>query len=493
MNTIKVRNCPSPTGKLHIWTLRTALYNYLFAKKNNWKIVFRSEDTDRERSKKEYEDDIVNWLKQMWIWYDEWIFRQSERWEIYKKYIEKLLEIGDAYYCFMTKEELDEIRETQMKNKQATRYPNTYRDFSLDKAKELLAKWEKAVIRLKLPEKEIIFEDLIKWEIKIHTKELWWDFVIAKSVDQPLYNFAVVVDDFEMWITHILRGEDGISNTPKQICIYEKIWAKIPKFWHFPLILNEDKTKLSKRKNKVSVQDFLDEWYLKEALLNFITLIWWSPKTEEEFFTMDELIERFSLDWINKSGAIFDLKKLDFINSNYIKKLNFEEFEAVSEKFLWEKILELKEKNFSQYKKNLEFAQNRIKKLSEINDEIKIFVEPKNFSDSENFSEFKENVLFNEKMWVWEDSVKEILQNLIEFVSNLEENFLEWEAYSEDILKEKIIEFIKLKNSKNWAYMWPLRVCLSREKQSASPFEMMPILWKKWSIERIEEILNFFD
>ena len=208
---------------------------------------------------------------------------------------------------------------------------------------------------------------------------------------------------------------------------------------------------------------------------------------------MNELIERFSLDWINKSGAIFDLKKLDFINSNYIKKLNFEEFEAVSEKFLWEKILELKEKNFSQYKKNLEFAQNRIKKLSEINDEIKIFVEPKNFSDSENFSEFKENVLFNEKMWVWEDSVKEILQNLIEFVSNLEENFLEWEAYSEDILKEKIIEFIKLKNSKNWAYMWPLRVCLSREKQSASPFEMMPILWKKWSIERIEEILNFFD
>lgn len=498
MTKIKVRNCPSPTWKLHIWTLRTALYNYLFAKKNWWKIVFRSEDTDRERSTLECENDIVNWLKKMWIWYDEWIFRQSERWEIYKKYIEKLLESWDAYYCFMTKEELDEIRKTQMANKQATRYPNTYRDFNLEKAKELLEKWEKAVIRLKLPDKEIIFNDLIKWEIKIHTKELWWDMVIARSVDQPLYNFAVVIDDHEMWISHVLRWEDWISNTPKQICIYEKIWAEIPKFWHFPLILNEDKTKLSKRKNKVSVQDFLDEWYLKEALLNFIALIWWSPKTEEEFFTMDKLIEKFSLEWVNKSWAVFDLKKLDFINSHYIKNLNFEEFEKISEKFLWEKILEIKKNNPEFFKKILKFSQDRIKKLSEINSETKIFTDPEKFLDEKNnfdekkFSEFKENTLFNKKMWIWEENIKEILENLKEFINWLENWFLEWENYSDDILKEKIIEFIKSKNSKNWTYMWPFRVSLSREAKSASPFEMMPILGKEWSLGRIEEILGEF-
>ena len=497
MSQIKIRNCPSPTWNLHIWTLRTALYNYLFAKKNNWKIVFRSEDTDRERSTLEFEKDIVNWLEKMWIWYDEWIFRQSERWKIYKKYIEKLLESWDAYYCFMTKEELDEIRKTQMANKQATRYPNTYRDFDLTKAKELLEKWEKAVIRLKLPDKEIVFDDLIKWKIKIHTKELWWDMVIARSIDQPLYNFAVVIDDFEMWITHVLRWEDWISNTPKQICIYEKIWAEIPKFWHFPLILNEDKTKLSKRKNKVSVQDFLDEWYLKEALLNFIALIWWSPKTEEEFFTLDELIEKFSLEWINKSWAVFDLKKLDFINSHYIKNLSFEEFEKISKKFLWEKILEIKKNNPEFFKKILKFSQNRIKKLSEINSEIKIFTDSeKIFEDEKKFSEFKENILFNKKMWIWEENIKEILENLKIFIKNLDDEIFEklekdWNFEDfENTVKTKIIEFIKSKNSKNWMYMWPLRTCLSKELQSPSPFEIMHVIGKKWSIEKIKWVLK---
>lgn len=489
MTNIKVRNCPSPTWNLHIWTLRTALYNYLFAKKNWWKIVFRSEDTDRERSTLEYENDIVNWLEKMWIWYDEWIFRQSERWEIYQKYIEKLLESWDAYYCFMTKEELDEIRETQMANKQATRYPNTYRDFDLKKAKELLEQWEKAVIRLKLPEKEIVFDDLIKWEIKIHTKELWWDMVIARSVDQPLYNFAVVIDDYEMWITHILRWEDWISNTPKQICIYEKIWAEIPKFWHFPLILNEDKTKLSKRKNKVSVQDFLDEWYLKEALLNFIALIWWSPKNEDEFFTMDELIEKFSLEWVNKSWAVFDLKKLDFINSHYIKNFNLEELSEIISPFLWEKLQKIKLENPELFSKILKFSQERLKKLSDINSELEWFLEEVNLSEK-NIEEFKNEILFNEKMWVNSESIKEILENLKEFISWLEENFLEWENFSEQILKEKIIEFIKSKDSKNWTYMWPLRACLSRLSKSPSPFEMMPLLWKKLSLERINLVLG---
>ena len=472
----KVRIPPSPTWKLHIWTLRTSLYNYLFAKKKWWKVVFRSEDTDRERSKIEFEEDIIKWLNNFWIIYDEWPFRQSERAEIYKRYIQKLLKNWEAYYCFMTKKELDEIRDSQMANKQPTRYPNTYRDFPLEKALEMLKKWEKAVIRLKLPEKEVSFQDLIKWEIKFHTKDLWWDFVIARDLDSVLYNFAVVIDDIEMWITDVLRWEDWISNTPKQICIYEKLWVSIPNFWHFPLIFNQDWTKLSKRSNKVSVQDYLDEWYLPEAVLNFLALLWWSPKSEKEFFTMKELEENFSLEWVWKSWAKFDIKKLNFINSHYIKEMWFEELSKKIEPFLNEKLLKMKIENWENFKKLLEHSQERLEKLSDFNNDIKWFYDLKKLDI---------NLIEKKKAKVDLKNAKETLYFLVELFENLDEK-----DFKILTLKEKLIEKIKEKEVKVPFVMWPLRVALSHEEFSPWWPELMEILWKKESIKRVKDVIN---
>lgn len=474
--SIKVRNCPSPTWKLHIWTLRTSLYNYLFAKKNWWKIVFRSEDTDKERSKKEFEEDIINWLKNLWITYDEWPFRQSERSDIYKKYIEKLLESWEAYYCFMTREELEGIRSEQIAKKEPTRYPNTYRDFPLEEAEKLFKEWKTAVIRLKLPDKEIVFKDLIKWEIKIHTKELWWDFVIAKDLNTPLYNFTVVIDDYEMWITHVLRWEDHISNTPKQICIYEKLWVKNPEFWHFPLILNPDWTKLSKRRNRVSVQDYLDEWYLPEAVLNFLVLLWWSSKSEEEFFTMKKLEKAFSLDWVNKSWAKFDIKKLNFINSHYIKQMSFDELSEKIEPFLNKELLKIKYKNWAKFQELIQHVHDRLEKLSDINDDLRWFYAVKDLNPS---------LLENKKMKVTCENAKETLVELVSFLENLDE-----EDFKVHVLKEKLIELIKKKEVKVPFVMWPLRVALSREEFSPWWPELMEILWKSESIKRVKEIIN---
>ena len=215
------------------------------------------------------------------------VFRQSERTEIYKKYLKQLLESDKAYYCFMTPKELEQERVEQKKKWLPPRYSWKFRDYPYEDAIKRVKFWEKAVIRIKVPENEIItFLDIVKWENTINSKELW-DFVIAKSLSHPLYHITVVVDDYEMWITHVLRWEDHISNTPKQILIFRALWLDVPKFWHFPLILNEDRSKLSKRKNKVSVDDFLNEWYLKEALINFLALLWWNSSDEKEIFSLE--------------------------------------------------------------------------------------------------------------------------------------------------------------------------------------------------------------
>ena len=247
-----VRHCPSPTGNLHIGTLRTMLYNYLYAKKNKLDIVFRIEDTDKERSTKAFEENITSSVIDMGLINKNVnIYRQSERSSIYKKYLEKLLESGDAYYCFMTKDELSKEREEQRINKLPPRYSGKYRGYPLEKANERLKNGERAVIRFKTPENiDIEFDDLIRGKTITNSREVQ-DFVIAKDLNSPLYNFVVVVDDHLMGISHVLRGEDHAPNTPKQVLIYNALGFEIPKFAHFPLILNSDKSKLSKRKNDV--------------------------------------------------------------------------------------------------------------------------------------------------------------------------------------------------------------------------------------------------
>ena len=263
-NKVIVRYPPSPTGLLHIGNVRTLLFNYLFAKQNNGQIVFRLEDTDKERSKKEYEEDIIENLKWLHIEPDfSTTVRQSERSEIYKKYLEKLISEGKAY---LSKEENTED------GKRAE------------------------VIRFKNPNQKIKFNDLIRGDIEFDTTELK-DFVIAKSLEEPVYHLAVVVDDFEMGVTHIIRGDDGISNTPRQILIQEAIGTPRPIYAHLPLILAPDKTKLSKRKHgeQVSVSFYKSAGYLPEAMINFLAMVGWNPGTEQEIFSMEELIEKFDI------------------------------------------------------------------------------------------------------------------------------------------------------------------------------------------------------
>ena len=266
---------PSPTGNFHVGSARTALFNFLFARKNNGKFILRIEDTDKARSKKEFEDDIFESLEWLGLKYDEF-YRQSDRGKIYRTYIEKILDDGSIY------EDEDKI------------------------------------IRFKNPNKKVKFNDLVRGEIEFDTTELK-DFIIAKSVDEPLYHLAVVIDDFESNITHVIRGEDHISNTPRQILIQEAIGAPRPIYAHLPLILAPDRSKLSKRKHgeSVSLNYYRDKGYSPEAMINYLALLGWNPGTEQEIFTLDELINVFDFSRVHKGGAIFDEKKLAWMNRKH--------------------------------------------------------------------------------------------------------------------------------------------------------------------------------
>lgn len=332
---IRTRIAPSPTGNLHLGTARTALFNYLFACKNEGVFVLRIEDTDLARSDKKYEKDIIDGLKWLGIKWDEGIdiggncapYRQSERFAIYAKYIKKLLDEKKAFYCWHTKEELEKEKEEQTAKKELLRHVCNYKS----QADHKTQKTADAIIRLNASEKKITFNDLIRGEVKFDTA-LLGDISIAKSINEPLYNFAVVIDDYEMKISHIIRGEDHISNTPKQILIQEALGFSAPQYAHLPLILGSDRSKLSKRHGAVSINWYREQGYLPEAMVNFMAFMGWSPQSAQggqdaqnkEIFSMQELISEFSIEKIQKSGAIFNMEKLDWINGQYIRKLSID-------------------------------------------------------------------------------------------------------------------------------------------------------------------------
>ncbi|MBC7074377.1 glutamate--tRNA ligase, partial [Candidatus Parcubacteria bacterium] len=323
---IRVRFAPSPTGYLHIGGVRTALFNFLFAKKNQGVFILRIEDTDKERSKKEYEENIMESLRWLGIEWDEGPdkggpfgpYRQSERGEFYKKYLQKLLNEGKAYYCFCTKEELEAERQYLLSLGQAPRYSGKCRNLPKEVVEKNLKEKKESVIRLKVEPQKVVFFDLIRGKIEVEA-ELLGDFVIAKSLTEPLYNFACVVDDYEMKITHVIRGEEHISNTPKQILIQKALGFPQPQYAHLPLILAPDRSKLSKRHGAVSVWEYKKMGYLPEALLNFLAFLGWNPGTNREIYSLSALIKDFSLERIQKSGAVFNQKKLDFLNGFYIR------------------------------------------------------------------------------------------------------------------------------------------------------------------------------
>lgn len=340
MSEVRLRFAPSPTGFLHIGGLRTALYNYLFAKANDGKMILRIEDTDQTRFVEGAIEGLISALKWAGIDYDEGVFMedgeivekgdygpyiQSNRLDIYQKYVDQLLEAGYAYYCFCSKERLDHLREEQKIKGQIPRYDGLCRSISLEEARERIAKGEKAVVRLKLPvDKDISFHDLVRGDITINTNEMD-DQVLMKSDGFPTYHMAVVVDDHLMKISHIVRGEEWLPSTPKHIYLYDCLGWEKPEYVHLPGVLNADHKKLSKRQGDVSVEDFKNRGYLPEGLVNYLALVGWSPEGNEEILSMEDLIQQFSFDRVSKAGGVFDKNKLDWVNAHYIKKLPMDE------------------------------------------------------------------------------------------------------------------------------------------------------------------------
>jgi len=514
-DTVRVRIAPSPTGPLHIGTARTALFNYLFARKNQGSFILRVEDTDLERSDSKWEKDVIENLKWLGILWDEgpkmtmtydndndkrdYIgdygpYRQSERKEIYEKYITKLYDEGYLYWCFCTKEELEAQRQDQMARGEAPRYTGRCRNLSSKEQEKLRKEGKKGILRFKVPEKIIKINDLIRGELEFDTS-LIGDIVVARDFATPFYNLAVVIDDFEMKINYVIRGEDHISNIPKQILFQEALDFPRPNYAHLPLILGPDRSKLSKRHGAVKVQDYKEDGYLPEALINFIALLGWNPGTKEEIFSLDELTERFSLERVQKGGAIFNIERLNWINGYYIRRTSLAELTEkcipylLNSSFIIAKSqpkqsqdyndkFEIKETgeiiDFNYLKNIVALFQERLKKLSEISELADFF--------------FKDKLEYDKKLLFWKDMSEKDLQKNLKKCYKLLKKFKK-ENWQREKIKEVLLKEAEKEINRGYIF-WPLRVALTGKKASPPPFEIAEILGKEKTLKRIEEALQ---
>lgn len=334
--TVRVRIAPSPTGNLHIGTARTAVFNWLYARNTGGTFVLRIEDTDQERSRPEYTQNILDGLTWLGLTWDEGPLYQSKRLDLYQQKVQALLDKGLAYRAYDTPEELDAMREAQKAKGEAPRYDNRHRHLTEDQRAAYEAEGRSSVIRFMIEDdREIVWNDLVRGTVSWKGRDLGGDMVIARAASgadfgQPLYNFVVVIDDIDMTITHVIRGEDHIGNTPKQILLYEALGAELPTFGHTPLILNEAGAKLSKRDGVTSISDFQRMGYVPEALVNYMTLLGWSPpEGVNEIFSLETAAQEFGFERVNKAGAKFDWDKLNWLNSQYLHEMPADKLTAL--------------------------------------------------------------------------------------------------------------------------------------------------------------------
>lgn len=382
--TVKVRFAPSPTGPLHIGGARSALFNYLFAEGQGGTFILRIEDTDLERSSRESEEGIIAALRWLGISWKEGIevggengpYRQTERLDTYEEYTAKLLQEGHAYYCYCTEEELEQERQGLIARGETPRYLGKCRNLTDKERQAYEAEGRKPVVRFKVPAgQQIVINDLVRGKVVFDSDGIG-DYIIVKSDGIPTYNYAVVIDDLLMGVTHIIRGEEHLSNTPRQALIYEALGRKEPDFAHISLILNNEGRKMSKRDGDTAVIDYFQKGYLPQAVVNFIALMGWSPSGEREFFTLEELKKEFSLEKVSKSPAVFDLNKLNHINAHYLKQTPAEELVDLTLPFLREQGLYLKELTAEDKEwitGLIAAVQEKINNLSEIKDFLHYF------------------------------------------------------------------------------------------------------------------------
>lgn len=486
-NEIRVRIAPSPTGPLHIGTARTALFNWLFARKNGGIFTLRIEDTDLERSNPKFEEDIKDSLDWLGLEWDEF-YKQSERLGIYKKYLQELLDEEKAFWCYHSIEELKKESDEQMKRKEAPRHVCEHK---YDKSKIQDSNDKKGIIRLKVNENStrvIHFDDVIRGKVEWR-ENLIGDLSLAKNLETPLYNFAAVIDDHETKISHIIRGEDHISNTPKQILIQEALKIKLPEYAHLPLILGPDRTKLSKRHGAESVQEYKNEGYLSESMINFMALLSWHPPKDvkkkgekpEDIFTTDELINIFDLKDVQKSPAVFDIKKLNWINGYYIHQLPPEQFRAVIMPFIIKEIgvNRIKDEYLDKIR---HLMTERMEKLSDIKNFDYFFKEPEYDRGLLNWPAFakasagKKNITSVEKTLTL---VKEALEPI------------DWEIFDKDYVRKKLDDLAKENFAGDrGAVYWPLRVALTGKKGSPDPIDILEVLPKETVIKRVDNAFS---
>ena len=489
---VRVRLAPSPTGPLHVGTARTALFNWLFARQNGGVFIVRIEDTDKDRSEKKYEDDLLEGLTWLGIDWDEGPkiesrnqnienrgrnkknksqildtrycgqygpYRQSERTEIYKKYLKKLLNQGDAYYCYCTKEDLEAERQEIASRGLPPKYNGHCKNLTKPPAGK-----KPEVIRFKVPETKVEFKDLIRGKV-VFDAELFGDIVIAKDIETPLYNFAVVVDDAEMKISHVIRGEDHLSNTPKQILMQKALGFPEPVYAHLPLILNPDKSKMSKRFADVALSQYRENGYLPEVMLNFTAFLGWHPKDNQEIFSKKDLIREFDITRVQKSGAIFNQEKLDWLNGEYLKKMDEGAIADILMPMLAEKEIQ-PQRDF--LKKIISVLQTRAATI-------------RDFVDMGNF--FFVLPDYEKTLLIWKDATKtEVKSTLKEIAWKLAE--VPDDAFLHETLSRYIAEIIGIR--KRGDVLWPLRVALSGLVSSPDPILIMEVLGKDESLRRVE-------
>lgn len=471
---IKVRFAPSPTGYLHIGGARTALFNWLYSRKMGGIFILRIEDTDLARSTKEATETILSSLRWLGLNWDEWPYFQSERFLVYQKHAQRLLDENKAYYCYCTPTELEERRKEALAQKEDPKYNG----HCLRLTKEQIAKYREenrpAAIRFKVPAGRTEMQDLLRG-VREFDNSLMGDFIILKSDGSPAYNFAVVVDDGEMGITHVIRGDDHISNTPRQILLYQALGFKLPIFAHLPMIWGQDKTRLSKRHGATSIEEYRKEGYLPEALVNYLALLGFSTSDSQQIFKPQELIEKFSLERISKNPAIFDPEKLIWMNGAYIREMGAKELVRFLNPYLKEEYRKGLSGIEDWWLKVVKLYQERLQTLKEINDKISFLFEKKVTFEEKAIK----NVLKKEKVAFYLSQAKEVLEKIEPYDQEHIEKELRGLASKLDVGVGKILQ--------------PIRVAVTGSQVSAGLIEILALMDRKTITDRIEKAIGFIE
>ena len=478
MNKVRTRFAPSPTGYMHIGNLRTALYAYLLTKSMGGDFILRIEDTDQERYVDGAVDLIYRTLKETGLKHDEGPdiggdygpYIQSERREIYKEYAKKLVELGGAYYCFCDKERLDKVKEEQVANKIAPKYDGHCRNLSKEEVEEKLKSGVPYVIRQKIdPNGTTTFKDAVFGEITVENSTLD-DNVLLKSDGLPTYNFANVIDDHLMHITHVIRGNEYLSSTPKYNLLYQAFGWEIPTYVHVSPIIKENGKKLSKREGDASYEDFINKGYLKDAIINYIALLGWSPGGEQEVFDMDGLIKAFSIDGISKSPAVFDEKKLSWLNGEYIRKLSLDEFYNDALPYIKEAV-----KGDFDLKKIAALLHDRTEKFSDIPAQIDFF---------DKVPEYDVELFRHKKMKTNPENSLESLKEALPVLEKIGD-------WTQENIHNALFALIESLGVKNGLILWPIRVAVSGKPFTpGGGIELAEILGKDETIKRVKDAIE---